>query len=452
MTAHPLHIAIIGTGPAGFYAAAALLKQQDIPVRVDLFDRLPSPYGLVRSGVAPDHQSIKKIEKAFERTAQDPAVRFLGNVSLGRDVSVAELRAHYHGIIYAVGNEGFVPIGVPGEQSPQVRSATEFVFWYNGHPQYSDRSFSLSRVRKVAVVGVGNVAIDVARILARNRGELAATDISAAALDALRAAPIEEVILMGRRGPAQAAFSPKEIAELGNLPGVDTIITPEDAYVDEASAAWLETASKTAAQNVALIEDLSARPPTASERRIRILFRVSPTEFLLDEDEQLCGMRVTRNRLEATGGSPRPVATSESWVEDVQLVLTAIGYRGIPIDGVPFDERRGIIPNIDGRVTESPGGSLRPGEYVAGWSKRGPSGLIGSNRPDATETVEKLLEDLTAPDAREDILPLLTGRGVRVVSFGDWKRLDAEELRRGEAAGRVREKFTSIQAMLDFLG
>ncbi|MFT5679459.1 MAG: ferredoxin--NADP+ reductase [Myxococcota bacterium] len=448
----PLHVAIIGAGPSGFYTAAALLKQQEVSVRIDLFDRLPSPYGLVRSGVAPDHQSIKRIERAFERTASAPGVRFFGNVSLGRDISVADLRAHYHAIIYTTGSEGSVSIDLPGECSPQVRSATEFVFWYNGHPQYQDRSFALHNVRRVAVVGVGNVAVDVARILARNRDELATTDIAPAALEALRTSPIEEIILMGRRGPAQAAFSPKEIEELGELPGVDTIISADDAHIDEASAEWLETAPKTAAMNVALIEDLSVRPLTNSTRRLRILFRASPVEFHLDDDDRLVGMTVVRNRLEPAPGRPRPVPTDETWRENVQLVLTAIGYRGVPIEGVPFDTQRGTIPNVEGRVTETPGGPIRPGEYTAGWIKRGPSGLIGSNRPDAKETVEKLLEDYTEPESRDDITPLLQTRGVRVVTFADWKRLDTEELRRGEVAGRVREKFVTIQGMLDFLG
>ena len=455
MTARPLHVAIIGAGPSGFYAAAALLRHKDPahqgrPMHIDLFDRLPSPYGLVRSGVAPDHQSIKKIERAFEKTASKPGVRFFGNVSLGRDISVADLKAHYHAIIYTVGNEGFRKIGIPGQESRQVRSATEFVFWYNGHPQYCERNFNLDNVRRIAVIGVGNVAIDVARILTRDRDELATTDISATALEALRAAPIEEILLMGRRGPAQAAFSPKEIKELGALEGVDILISKEDAHVDEVSQTWLEDAPKSAAKNVALIEDLASRPATTAARRIRCLFRVSPVRFVL-EDGQMTGIELVRNRLEAAPGRPRPVATETVWTEEVQLVLTAIGYRGVPIEGVPFDERSGTIPNINGRVTDTAGGALHPGEYTAGWAKRGPSGLIGSNRPDAKETVELLLEDLTDPDPRSDILPLLTERGVRVVSLADWKRLNAEELRRGAAAGRVREKFTSIRGMLNFL-
>lgn len=451
MTTPPLHVAIIGAGPSGFYAAAALLKQSAGAVRVDLFDRLPSPYGLVRSGVAPDHQSIKRIERAFERTAMKPGVRFFGNVALGREVSVDDLRAHYHAIIYTVGSEGFRKIGVPGQQSRQVRSATEFVFWYNGHPQYCARNFSLDNVRRIAVVGVGNVALDVARILVRDRDELARTDISPVALAALRAAPIEEVVVMGRRGPTEAAFSPKELKELMALSEVDITVSTANALTDPVSAAWLKEAPKTATQNAALVSEIAAAPSTGAPRRIRLEFRTSPVEFHLDEAEHLTGMTAGRNRLEIVNGSPRPVATGETWREDVQLVLTAIGYRGIPIDGVPFDVRRGTIPNVEGRVTETPGGPIRSGEYTAGWIKRGPSGLIGSNRPDAKETVAHLLADCTAPDHREDILPRLLARGVRVVTFADWKRLDAEEQRRGGAAGRVREKFITIQEMLDFL-
>jgi len=451
MSQRPFHVAIVGAGPAGFYTAAALLKQATVPLKIDLIDRLPSPYGLVRWGVAPDHQTVKGIERAFFRTFQRPEVRFLGNVALGHDVSVAELQAHYHAIVYTIGNEGFRKIGLPGQQCAQVRSATEFVFWYNDHPHHHDRDFDLGNVRRVAIIGVGNVAVDVARILAKDRDALAETDISPLALAALRAAPIEEILLMGRRGPAQAAFSPKEIRELGDLEGVDVWTTPEDAALDPASADWMPRAPKTAARNLALVEALAERPRTGAARSIRCMFRVSPQSFVLDENGRMVGMTVGRNRLEPTDGRPRPVPTGESWVEDVQLVLTSIGYRGVPVEGVPFDPDAGTIPNVGGRVTDAPGGPVRPGEYTAGWARRGPTGLIGSNRPDAKEVAGALLGDLSAPDPREDLVPVLSARGVHVVSCMDWHRLDAEERRRGAAAGRVRTKFSSIQAMLDFL-
>ena len=452
MPGNSLRIAIIGSGPSGFYAAEALLKNADRPVRIDIFDRLPAPYGLVRSGVAPDHQKIKRVERSFRKIAQHPSVRFVGNVAVDRDVTVEELKASYAAVIYAVGNEGFRRIDRPGDEMRQLRSATEFVFWYNGHPHFSDRTFPLDEVRRVAVVGVGNVAIDVARVLARSADELHKTDIATYALDALRDCPIEEVLVMGRRGPAQAAYTHKELKEMANLPGAELIIEEEDAYLDPVSAAWLETADMNARKNMELATALAAAPRRNTPRRIKLMFRVSALEFIA-RDGRLAQMKLTRNTLVDAPGRPRPVPTGEPWLEDVQLVLTAIGYRGIPIPGVPFDERNGIIPNDAGRVTDTPGGSHRRGEYVVGWAKRGPTGLIGSNRPDARETVAALLEDLAAapPSPSEDLLPQLAQRGVRVVRFADWERLDAEELRRGAAQGRVREKFTSVADMLSFL-
>ncbi|MEL6342307.1 MAG: FAD-dependent oxidoreductase [Myxococcota bacterium] len=453
----PAAIAIVGAGPSGFYAADALLRANTPgrALRVDLIDRLPTPFGLVRGGVAPDHQNIKRITRAFEKTARHEHFRFLGNVTLGEDLTVEELKAHYHAIIYAVGNESFRTLGIPGESSPRVRSATEFVFWYNGHPDYSDRHFDLRDVRQVVIVGVGNVAMDVARILARPPETLKPTDIAGYALDALRESAVEEIVIVGRRGPAQAAFSLKEIKELHDLSGATLVISPEQAALDPVSDAWLgsEDAPPTAAAIVEWLQSVAGPPPDAG-RIMRLEFCASPTAFQMDAAAPE-GVQMVRNRLEPSQKRPRPVVTAETWTQPAQLVLTAIGYRGIPIPGVPFRPDWGLIPNEDGRVLDGPDGPRRAGEYVVGWAKRGPSGLIGSNRPDARGVVALLLDDLPdlpqPPSADRDLIDQIAHRGVRVVRYADWKRLDAEEIRRGQARGAVRLKFTDVTDMLEHL-
>jgi ferredoxin--NADP+ reductase len=449
-----LRIAVIGSGPSGFFAVDALLRNGDRPLQVDVYDRLPTPYGLVRGGVAPDHQGIKRISAAFARTAERPEVRFAGNVAVGKDVSADELRAHYDAVIYATGNESHRTLGIEGESLKGVHSATEFVFWYNGHPDYADRQFDLSRVKRALIVGVGNVAVDVARILVRDRDELAETDIAGYALDALRDCPIEEVLVVGRRGVAQAAFSPKEIKDLSKLKDVDLTISAEDVAIDAVSAAWLDEAStpETFRKNVDFLSEVAAAGSTGAPRKLRTVFCVSPVA-ILSENGAVSGVRLGRNRLEAAPGRPRPVSTGEEWDEDVQLVLTSIGYRGIPIAGVPYDERNGRIPNVEGRVHDG-SGQRCVGEYVVGWAKRGPSGLIGTNRPDSKATVANLLADFAGQQPKangSDLLEVIGARGGRVVSFADWQRIDAEELSRGQQAGRVREKFTTVADMLSFL-
>ncbi|MCB9889389.1 MAG: FAD-dependent oxidoreductase [Planctomycetes bacterium] len=453
----PLRVAVIGSGPSGFYAVEALFKVGDLVVRCDVFDRLPTPYGLVRGGVAPDHQKIKSVTRIYDKIAAHPGFRFLGNVKLGRDLQVEDLAAHYDQIVYAVGNESARELGIPGEDLEGVCSATEFVFWYNGHPDYRECEFDLSRTRRVAVVGNGNVAMDVCRVLIQDPERLAETDIADHALDVLRNSAVREVVLLGRRGPAQAAFSPKEIKEVAELEGVDLEIDPESVELDDVTKAWLAggDAPKSAEKNLAFLAEVAARGPGSNERKVHSRFLVSPVE-LVGEGGRLTRVRLQRNEIfAARDGTPRPRGLDDTFDEEVQMLFTAIGYRGIPIPGVPFDAEWGLIPNDEGRVLTARGGSIVPGQYVVGWAKRGPSGLIGTNSPDSKATVEKMVEDLRGQtadplpeDEAERILTLLRGRGVDVVSFADWQRLDAFEQERGKALGRVRQKLVEIDAML----
>lgn len=458
----PLRVAVIGSGPSGFYAVDALFKVGDLHVRCDVFDRLPMPYGLVRGGVAPDHQKIKNVIRVYKKIAADERFRFFGNVKLGRDLQVSELTEHYDQIVYAVGNEEARELGIPGEDLEGVCSATEFVYWYNGHPDYRDRQFDLSKARRVAVVGNGNVAMDVCRILIQDPEGLAATDIADYALEVLRNSKIEEVLLLGRRGPAQAAFSPKEIKEVAGLEGVDLVLGPSVMDLDPVSRQWLESgaAPKSATKNVDFLTGVAegkAEGGAPAERRVDCRFLVSPVE-LTGHQGTLTGVRLQLNRIYAADdGTPRPKGTDEHVDEEIQMIFKAIGYRGTAIPGVSFREDWGIIPNDEGRVTSD--GEVVPNQYVVGWAKRGPSGLIGTNSPDSKATVEKMVEDLQGatvaglPDGEANsICELLESRGVRVVTYADWKKLDSLELQRGEASGQVRSKFTRLDEVLDALG
>jgi ferredoxin--NADP+ reductase len=445
----PLAVAIVGAGPSGFYAAEALLKAPGLTVRVDLFDRLPTPYGLVRGGVAPDHQKIKSVAAVYERTAQDPRVRFFGGVKLGRDFTAAELASRHDAVIYAVGCESDRHMGIPGEELAGSHSATEFVGWYNGHPDHRGRSFDLS-TGAVAVVGVGNVAMDVARLLACDAEELAKTDIAAYALDALRKSAVRTVWLLGRRGPVEAAYSPAEIEEIGELKDADLVVDPAEAAADLAAVSDPAARKKTA-----YVQEHSRKGEGSKDRKVRLRFLVSPVE-LSGENARVSAMRLERNKLEGDGrGGVKAVGTGAFETIKVGLVLRSVGYRGIPIPGVPFDEKSGHIPHSDGRVVSEPGKPPLPGQFVVGWAKRGPSGLIGTNRADSVLTVQSLLADLkagtlpAAADASlEATLKLLADKGVRPLSFADWQKLDAMEKAAGAKAGKIREKFTSIEDML----
>jgi ferredoxin/flavodoxin---NADP+ reductase len=452
----PLRAAIVGSGPSGFYAAEALLKQKDVPVAVDMFDRLPTPFGLVRGGVAPDHQKIKSVTVVYDKVAQTPGFRFFGNVKLGRDIQVADLRAHYDQIVYAVGAETDRRLGIPGEDLLGNHSATEFVGWYNGHPDHRDHSFDLSQ-EAVAVVGIGNVAMDVTRILAEDPESLKGTDIAAHALEALRQSRVKTIYLLGRRGPAQAAFSPAEIAEIGSLRSADLIVDPREAELDELSKP--DYADPAAKKNVDYVQAQAKKGEGSRAKKVRLRFCVSPVE-VLGEGGRAAALKIERNKLVADPkGGVKAVGSGELETIKVGLVFRSVGYRGVPIPGVPFDDKAGKIPNEAGRVLLLPAKEIVPGEYVVGWAKRGPSGLIGTNRADSVATVGSMLEDAAAGkytsasvNAAEGAVPaLLRERGSQAVTFSDWKSIDRSELERGKAAGKIREKFTTVPEMLGAL-
>jgi ferredoxin/flavodoxin---NADP+ reductase len=445
----PLRVAVVGSGPAAFYAAGALLASEDPPVEVDMIERLPTPWGLVRLGVAPDHPQLKTVSRAFEKIAVRPGFRFLGNVEVGRDVTHPELAALYDAVVYAVGSQADRRLGIPGEDLPGSWAATELVAWYNGHPDYQHLDFDLSHER-VVVVGNGNVALDVARMLALTEDELAPTDTTDAAISAIVSSGIREIVILGRRGPVQAAWTSTELGELGELGGADVVVDPAELELDPASAAELETASNVVQRNVEILRDFATRKPSGKPRTVRLRFRASPVAIL--GDERVEGVEIAHNRLEPDErGSVRAVATEERETFPCGLVFRSVGYRGIGIPGVPFDERSGTIPNADGRVLDE-GGAPIPGLYCAGWIKRGPTGVIGTNKKDATETVERLLED-----ARESRLPareagtideVLADRDAEVVMYAGWEAIDALERSRGEPHGRPRVKLCSWDELL----
>lgn len=455
---NPLRVAIIGSGPSGFYAAEHLQKQADINVQIDMFDRLPTPYGLVRGGVAPDHPKIKSVTKVYDKIAANPSFRFYGNIELGRDLSHEDLLDHYHAVIYAVGAQTDRRLDVPGEDLPGSHPATEFVAWYNGHPDFRGCQFDLSQ-ESVAVIGVGNVAMDVARILARSTSELRETDIADYALDALARSRVKNIYIMGRRGPVQAAFTNPEVKEKGEMEEADVVVAPEEVILDPLSQAYLDQGEdKTAARNIEILREYSTRPLAGKPKKIIFRFLVSPVELI--GAERVEAIKIVKNELVDDGrGGLRARPTDQFETIPVGLVFRSVGYRGVPLPGVPFHEPWGTIPNEQGRVmTQLKGGEQVPGEYVVGWIKRGPSGVIGTNKPDSVETVNMLLEDLQAgkmlsPSApsRAAIETLLSERGVRWVTFEDWQMLDQLEQSRGEAAGRPRLKFCDVGEMLDAL-
>lgn len=449
---------MVGAGPAAFFVAEQLLKQGGLGVRVDMFDRLPTPFGLVRFGVAPDHPRIKEVTRTFEKVLRDRRTRFFGNVEIGCHVSWAELCEHYHQICVATGAQTDRRMNIPGEDLAGSYSAADFVAWYNGHPHYSHRQFDLSAERAV-VVGVGNVALDVARMLSRNITELERTDIADHALDALRASRVREVVLLGRRGPAQAAFSATELRELDQVDGVDVCVAPEELALDALSCASVEAAADRGLERkLELLSELSSRPRSGSRRRVVLRFLVSPVELIPDDAGRVAAVRLVTNELVAGGDGnllARPTARSE--LLPAQLVLRSIGYRGVPLAGLPFDERRAVIPSKAGRVSNPASGAVVLGAYVSGWIKRQPVGVIGSNKPDAAETVKAMLEDAAAGrvmhgDRRGIPEDLIRKRRPEYLSSCDWVRLDAAEREAGGVQGRPRVKVTSASQLSAILG
>ena len=453
----PLRVAVVGAGPSGFYAVDALLRRKEILIEVDTFDRLPVPYGLVRFGVAPDHQNIKAIIKGFEKIATNPRFRFFGNIQFGHDIHLEDLQAHYDQIIYAVGAETDRELNIPGEVFSGSYTATEFVAWYNGHPDYVESKFDLSHERAV-VVGVGNVAMDVTRILAKSPDELATTDIADYALEALRASKIREIVILGRRGAAQAAFTPKEIKEIGALEGVDLLVDPVDVVLDEESKKSLET-DKRARANVEYLTQKSREAPGGSPKKVHLRLLRSPVE-IIGENGHVVGVKIERNVLaKSESGDMRPRRGSgELETIPCGAIFRSVGYHGIPLQGVPFDQANGVIPNERGRVVDPDNREVVWGQYVVGWIKRGPTGLLGTNKGDSGETVDAMLEDiqgLTAPmyDEQEPraIESFLRSKEASYLTFSDWKELDLLEIEKGVALGKIRQKFVHLSDMLEAL-
>ncbi len=449
----PLRVAVVGSGPAGFYATSHLLGAE-LAIEVDLIDRLPTPWGLVRLGVAPDHPKIKAVSRAFEKIASREGFRFLGNVDVGKDLTSTELEALYDAVVYCVGAQTDRRLGIPGEDLPGSWAATEFVAWYNGHPDYQHLSFDLTGERAV-VIGNGNVAIDVARMLALTADELGPTDTTGEAIEAIVGSGIQEILMLGRRGPVQGAFTPTEVQELGELADADVIVDPSDLDLDAASEAELADAPGTTKRNIDLLREFSTRTPAGSSRAIRLQFFASPVAII--GTERVEGIEIVHNELVVgDDGRMRAVPTDERETVPCGIVFRSVGYLGVPISGVPFDDGRATFRNEQGRVCDD-AGAPRNGTYCAGWIKRGPTGVIGTNKKDATETAEALLDDARSgrladgPSGKtaSEVDAFLAERSIEAVSYRGWEAIDAVERERGEAEGRPRVKLATWDELLE---
>ncbi|MEI2827963.1 MAG: FAD-dependent oxidoreductase [Dermatophilaceae bacterium] len=432
-------VVIVGAGPSGLFAAQSLVAQTDLPVRVDIIDRLPTPYGLLRYGVAPDHTSIKSVATALARTFDDPRVRFFGQVQFGADTTRDELLGAYDAVVYAVGASEDAELGIPGEDLAGSLSAREFVAWYSGHPDAQPQD--LSGVRAAATIGVGNVAVDVARVLVKSADELDTTDMPDAVLDELRRHEVTDVWLIGRRGPHHASFTTVELRELVSLPGLTVTVTP-DAF-DGIPEEGLDRRTKA---NVEIIREAAARGAGEGSRRLHLAFWRKPVS--LEGDGHVERLLLEHTRLDDDG---RVVGTGEFETVPVQRVLRSIGYRAVPPPGVPFDERASVVRHVEGRVVDE-GGAVQPGEYVVGWIKRGPVGVIGTNKSDAAQTVRHLVADLAgrAPRGSEtDLLEVWRARGIEPTTFAQWQAIDAAEISKGAARGRARTKIDTWQELLE---
>jgi len=447
----PYHVAIVGSGPSGYFAAASLLKfadaTDDADVRVDMLEMLPTPWGLVRSGVAPDHPKIKSISAQFEKTALDPRFRFFGNIVVGDHVQAAELAERYDAVIYAVGAQSDRSLGIPGEDLPGSVAAVDFVGWYNAHPHFEEMAPDLSTGRAI-VVGNGNVALDVARILVTDPDVLATTDIADHALKSLHDRGVEEVMIVGRRGPLQAPFTTLELRELGDMEGlgdVDVIVDPAD-FAD-ISDEDVEAAGKTVRNNIKVLRGYAEREPRGAKRRIVFRFRTSPVE--IKGEGRVESIVLGRNALVNEDGRIVAKDTGEREEVPAQLVVRAVGYRGVPTPGLPFDEKSGTIPHTGGRIDGS------GNEYVVGWIKRGPTGVIGSNKKDSQDTVDTLIADLSGADLAdfdadysEKLVEWLLERQPKLITDDHWKLINEYERAAGEPHGRPRVKVTSVAELL----
>lgn len=433
----PLRVAIIGSGPSGMYAADALLGQEGIAVSVDIIDRLPSPFGLVRYGVAPDHLSIRSVRDTLDKVLDHPGVRFLGNVEVGRDLTLEQLREFYDAIVLTYGASRDRALGIPGENLSGSIAATDFVNWYTGHPDTDPDAFVdfLASSTSVAVIGVGNVAVDVTRVLSKAAGEIEHTDMPEHVFAALRASGVRDVHLVGRRGPAQATWTTKELRELGELEETQVLVA-EGAGVDDIASQAAVAEDKAVARNVKVVEEWSTRADDGRERRIHLHFRCRPVEIL--GTDRVEGLVVETTILDDSGQAS---GTGETHVIPVDGVIRSVGYRGTALEGIPFDDRRNVIPNRDGRVLD--GDNALPGVYVAGWIKRGPTGIIGTNKKDAVQTIACLLEDAASPTAWSAVHPEPDAvdaalASASVVSTQGWRRIDEAERALGATRGRDR--------------
>jgi NADPH-dependent glutamate synthase beta subunit-like oxidoreductase len=445
----PLRIAVIGAGPAGIYTADALTRQSDVPVAVDLIDRLPTPFGLVRHGIAPDHVKMRAIRDTLHRVLDVPGVRFVGNVEVGRDIGLDELRRHVDAVVYTYGAAVDRHLGIPGEELPGSLAATDLVAWYCGHPDANRRAVeeALAAARRVVVVGVGNVALDVARVLVRTAEELEPSDMPQHVLDALAAAPVEAVTVLGRRGPAQATFTTQELRELGELAGATVLVDPADLAVDEVAEERLAADhDRNAVRNLAVLRGWTDHAPEPGSATVTLRFFRRPVAVL--GEDRVTGVEIERTVVDDDG---RASGTGETEVVPADLVIRSVGYRGLPLPGLPVDEQSGTVPNAVGRVLRE--GAVSPGEYVAGWIKRGPSGVVGTNKHDARETVAELLADvasgaLAVGGDRDDLVRALTARGAEPVLLEDWRAIDAAEVALGATKGRARTTLHEREALL----
>ena len=447
---NPLNVAIVGSGPSGFYATEALIKS-DLNVEIDLIERLPAPFGLVRSGVAPDHPKLKQAIEVYKKIAQNPEFNFVGNVTVGKDVSAQELQEMYHAVIYTCGAETDRKLGIPGEDLTGSYTATEFVGWYNGHPDYRDRIFDLSHETAV-VVGQGNVAADVSRILAKSVDELKHTDISQHALDVLTESKIKTIYVVGRRGPAQAKFASKELKEFLEIENCRAYIDPKEMILNDISQQELESKEgRGNKKNVEIFQKFAESEDSGKPRTCIFTFLKSPIR--LEGKDRLEKAVLEVNGLTGEMFKQSAKGTGETLEIECGILFRSIGYNGVPIEGVPFYDRWGTIPNIEGRITAEQDGEVVPGLYTAGWIKRGPSGIIGTNRACAVETVGMLLEDISKFDVnkpgRTALYKILDSKGARYINYPQWTKIDAAEVEAGKPKGKPREKFTRREEMLD---
>lgn len=446
---NPLRVAIVGSGPSGFYSTEALIKS-DLKVEIDLIERLPAPFGLVRNGVAPDHPKLKQAIEVYKKIAQCSEFNFVGNVTVGEDIEAQDLQRTHHAVIYTCGAETDRKLGIPGEELNGSYTATEFVGWYNGHPDYRDRTFDLSHETAV-VIGQGNVAADVARILAKSVDELKYTDISQHALDVLAESKIRRIYVIGRRGPAQAKFTSKELKEFLEIDNCRPYIDPDELELNLTSQQEIDAKEgRGSRKNIEIFQKFAESEDTGKQRTCVSTFLKSPIR--LEGQGRLQKVVLEVNELSGEPFKQSARGTGETMEIECGILFRSIGYNGVPISGVPFYERWGTIPNDAGRITVEHGGTIAPGLYAAGWIKRGPSGIIGTNRACAVESVNALLEDIDQLDpekpGREGLYAILDQNGVQYINYPQWEKIDAAEIAAGKPKGKPREKFTYCDEML----